>query len=163
MNALRESDAVLLRAAIGQARLTLALGNRPYRAVIADSRGQIIASAGNTANGPRDCTAHAEVNAIRAAFGELGREGLAEATIYASGEPCLMCSGAIYWSGLRRVVYGLGLSALAARQPPERGAMPMLGCREVLARVNPDVEVVGPALEDEILALFDPVAAPTGA
>ena len=52
-----------------------------------------------------DPTAHAEINAIRAASAKLGTFSLEGCEIYASGEPCPMCLAAIYWSRLDRIYY----------------------------------------------------------
>jgi len=52
-----------------------------------------------------DPTAHAEVEAIRAASKKLKRFDLSDCVIYASCQPCPMCLSAIYWAGIRRVVY----------------------------------------------------------
>jgi tRNA(Arg) A34 adenosine deaminase TadA len=52
-----------------------------------------------------DPTAHAEVLAIRMAAAAMGTHDLSDCVIYSSCEPCPMCLGAIYWSGIRRVVY----------------------------------------------------------
>lgn len=54
----------------------------------------------------KDSTAHAEIIALTAAFNFLGSKYLPEATLYVTVQPCLMCSGALYWSKIARVVYG---------------------------------------------------------
>jgi tRNA(adenine34) deaminase len=51
-------------------------------------------------------TAHAEIMAITTAFQYLGSKYLPDATLYVTLEPCLMCSGALYWSKIGRVVFG---------------------------------------------------------
>ena len=53
-----------------------------------------------------DSTAHAEIIALTAAFNYLGSKYLPEATLFVTLEPCLMCSGALFWSKIGRVVYG---------------------------------------------------------
>ena len=61
-----------------------------------------------------------------------------------------MCSGAIFWSGVSRVVFALserGLLELVAHQPG--GNFLNLPCREVFARGGRAVEVFGPLLEEE--------------
>ena len=65
----------------------------------------ILARAGNRVVPGHDPTAHAEVIAIRMAAEKLGTHDLSDCTIYASCEPCPMCLGAIYWAGIRRLVY----------------------------------------------------------
>ncbi len=53
-----------------------------------------------------DSTAHAEIIALTSAFNFLGSKYLPEATLYVTVEPCVMCSGALYWSKIGKVVYG---------------------------------------------------------
>jgi guanine deaminase len=52
-----------------------------------------------------DPTAHAEILAIRQAASFLKSYDLGECTLYSSCEPCPMCLGAIYWAGIKKVVY----------------------------------------------------------
>ena len=77
----------------------------PFGAVIV-RRGEIIARGVNRVTADHDPTAHAEVNAIRAAARLLGRFDLSDCQIYTSCEPCPMCLGAIYWARLAQVHYG---------------------------------------------------------
>jgi len=73
------------------------------------------------------------------------REFLRSCTLYTSAEPCAMCAGAIYWSGIGRVVYALSESALRGitGDDPENPTLD-LPCREVFARGQRSVTVVGP-------------------
>jgi tRNA(Arg) A34 adenosine deaminase TadA len=78
------------------------------------------------------------------------RDRLRRATIYSSGEPCAMCSAAIFYTGVGRVVYGLSAAAilhLRNAQPHTAGLT--LSCRAVLGTAAETVEVVGPCLEAE--------------
>ena len=77
----------------------------PFGAVIVKD-GKIVASTGNTVNKDNDPTAHAEVNAIRAACKKLKQSDLKGAVIYTSAEPCPMCLSAIYWANIDEVYYG---------------------------------------------------------
>lgn len=154
MTEVSPADLAHLRAAIRLAADTRSRGNRPYAALLSGNDGQVLASAMNTGVADRDCTAHAEINLLREAFPRLGREGLAGTTLYTSAEPCVMCAGAIYWSGIRRVIYGAGLDAIAPAPTTTGAAMPMLGCREIFARIAPGIELHGPLLADEAAAVF---------
>ncbi len=53
-----------------------------------------------------DSTAHAEIIALTSAFNFLGSKYLPDACLYVTIEPCVMCSGALYWSKIGKVVYG---------------------------------------------------------
>ena len=76
----------------------------PFGAVIVRD-GEVIAEAHNTVTSDNDPTAHAEMNAIRAACAKLGTFLLEGCEIYTSGEPCPMCLAAIYWARLDRIYY----------------------------------------------------------
>jgi len=69
-------------------------------------RDKIIAKAHNQVELLHDPTAHAEVLAITTACSHLGAKYLPDATLYVTVEPCLMCSGALHWSKIGRVVFG---------------------------------------------------------
>jgi tRNA(Arg) A34 adenosine deaminase TadA len=154
MPSLTEDDLRLLRAAIGLSRRARQSGNEPYGAVLGDAQGRVLLEAQNTQVTERDCTGHAETNLMREASRRFTSSELAECTVYASGEPCPMCAGAIYWGGVRRVVYALSMRSMA--QLADAGADEInLGCAQVLAHGTAVVEVVGPALEDEARRVFD--------
>ena len=70
----------------------------------ADGREQLVAA--NNVNSAADFSGHAEIVALRRAQELWGRTGLRGATLYASGEPCAMCAGALFWAGIKRVVFG---------------------------------------------------------
>ena len=142
------SDITCLRAAIEIARSARADGNHPFGAVLADPQGTILLRAENTVVTDCDCTGHAETNLMRAATKRFSPDQLAGCTLYTSTEPCPMCSGAIFWGNVRRVVYGLGQDALYAMTGDSPHKLP-LSCREVLAHGGRKTEVIGPALEDE--------------
>lgn len=77
----------------------------PFGAVIVKD-GEVISATGNTVNKDNDPTAHAEVNAIRAACKKLKQSDLKGAILYTSAEPCPMCLSAIYWANIDEVYYG---------------------------------------------------------
>ena len=151
---MRPADLSHLRAAIAVSRSARANGNEPYGAVLIDSDGAILGSAENTQVTARDCTGHAETNLLREASQRIDRGTLARATLYASGEPCPMCAGAIYWSGVGRVVYALSVDSMLALAGPGADEL-ILSCRDVLARGTRNIEVLGPLLEDEARRVFE--------
>ena len=102
----------------------------------------------------RDITGHAELNLVRAAGARFDVVTLEAATLYTSTEPCAMCSGAIFWSGIARVVYALGNDELIAMVKGVPGVSSLaLSCREVFARGGRDIDVGGPHLADEAAAV----------
>ena len=98
-------DAYFMKEALRQARLAYDAGEIPIGAVVTwDTK--IISRGHNQTEQLNDSTAHAEMIALTAAFNTLGSKYLTEATLYVTVEPCLMCSGALYWSKIGRIVYG---------------------------------------------------------
>ncbi|PTX19986.1 tRNA(Arg) A34 adenosine deaminase TadA [Pontibacter mucosus] len=77
----------------------------PFGSVIVRN-GEIIARGYNNVLRSHDPTAHAEMEAIRAATQALGTHDLSDCELYASSQPCPMCMGAIYWARLKKVYFG---------------------------------------------------------
>jgi tRNA(Arg) A34 adenosine deaminase TadA len=146
--ALTSTDESLLRAAIALSARARAAGNQPYGALLADGRGHVLLEAENTEVVGRDCTAHAELNLVRAASQQLAGRELSDCTVYASGEPCPMCAGALYWAGVGRVVFALSIASMTELAGPDADELG-LQCADVLATGTRRVEVLGPALEAE--------------
>ena len=143
-------DLELLRRAIALAASARRTGNHPFGALLADGRGEVIAEAENTVVTDRDITGHAETNLVRLAWRRFPEPALTNATLYTSTEPCAMCSGAIFWAGISRVVFGLAGAALDEMivSDPDAPAL-FLPASEVLNAGNRTVEVIGPLLIDE--------------
>jgi guanine deaminase len=99
-----ENDKIFLRKAIRIASDGVGTGGGPFGAVIVKD-GKILSEAYNRVVLNNDPTAHAEILAIRTASSVLKSHDLNECTLYTSCEPCPMCLGAIYWAGIKRVVY----------------------------------------------------------
>jgi tRNA(Arg) A34 adenosine deaminase TadA len=109
---LTPADLTYLRAVMDLARRSRHRGNHPFGALLVDADGVAVAEAGNTVVSERDVTGHAETNLVRIASRRFDRAYLRSCTMYASTEPCTMCSGAIYWCGISRVVYALSEAEL---------------------------------------------------
>lgn len=152
--ALDSIDALHLRAAIALSAQARDAGNMPYGALLVGADGRVLHEARNTQISARDCTGHAETNLMREASGRLDPATLSGSTVYASGEPCAMCAGAIYWGGVRRVVYALSIASMR-----ELGGAAVdelsLACRSVIAHGPRVVEVTGPALQAEARRVFE--------
>lgn len=123
-------------------------GHHPFAAMVVSATGEVISEAMNASS--MDRTAHAEMNALRLASQRFSQHELASATLYANAEPCAMCAGGTYWSGVGRVVYALSEESLLdlTGNDPENPTL-SLPCREVFARGSRDIEVIGPLREDE--------------
>jgi guanine deaminase len=101
---MENTDKKLLARAIKAALDGMENGGGPFGAVIARN-GEIVSEAFNKVVMNHDPTAHAEILVIRETSEKLRTHDLSDCTLYTSCEPCPMCLGAIYWSGIRRVLY----------------------------------------------------------
>ena len=144
-------DERLLRQAIAVSSRAAANGNMPYGAVLADARGNVLLEAENTTITGKNPLNHAETNLVNLAVTTLTPEQISGATLYASCEPCAMCSGAIFSGGLNRVVYGM--SALDHLDIPGfdrlKATMGGVACRTILTSGQRHIEVSGPHLVEE--------------
>lgn len=93
-----------LRQAIVLAQANVAAGGRPFGALIVRD-GQVIAHGVNETAQTHDPSAHAEMQAIRAASRQLQTPRLDGCDIYASGQPCPMCLAAMYLTGIKRFYF----------------------------------------------------------
>jgi len=149
--ALSATDIRLLRQAIALSEQSRGQGRHPFAALVADQDGNIVASAGNNSMPPAgDPTQHAELAAVAQAARLLTPAQLLNCTLYTSAEPCCMCAGAVYWCNIGRVVYALSEhSLLALTGDHAENPTFSLPCREVFARGQRQIAVLGPALEAE--------------
>jgi len=142
--ALRRAGAVALRA--------MALGRHPFGALLLAPDGDtVLAEQGNI-----DTVNHAESTLARQAASSWPGAYLAGCTLVTTFEPCAMCAGTIYWSGIGHVLYGADETALLALtgDHPENPTL-ALPCRQVFASGQRAVGVTGP-----VPALADALAAP---
>lgn len=103
----------LLREAVRLAQENRRRGGRPFGAVIAID-GAIVGTGVNEVHLSHDPTAHAEIEAVRAASRRLARPLLQGSIAYASGHPCPMCLAAMLGAGVEAVYYALGREDAAA-------------------------------------------------
>ncbi|HVK31626.1 MAG TPA: nucleoside deaminase [Burkholderiaceae bacterium] len=141
-----------LRRASTVARAAMADGHHPFGAILVDTDDQtVLLEQGNV-----DTVEHAESLLARRAAREFAPERLWGCTLVTTVEPCAMCAGTQYWAHIGRLVYGmserrlLDLTGNHAENPTLD-----LPCREVFARGQKAIEVLGPvaAAEGEIAAL----------
>lgn len=99
------TDEEYMRLALAEAENAFDKNEVPIGAIVVLNH-KIIAKAHNQVELLNDSTAHAEILALTTAFNHLGSKYLPDATLYVTIEPCLMCSGALYWSKIGRVVFG---------------------------------------------------------
>lgn len=152
------NDIEPMRQAIAAARAALANGDKPYGATLVSVDGRIVHTAGNVEVSRGDSTGHAEMVLVREAQADFGIAALQGGTVYASGEPCAMCCGALFWAGVSRIVYAAPNRAMAELLG---GALLPFTCAELLAHAVPPVQVDGPLLADESMDLLRAAAAAT--
>jgi tRNA(adenine34) deaminase len=99
------TDEQYMQQAIKEAQKAFDAGEVPVGAIVV-MQGRIIARAHNQVELLNDSTAHAEILALTTAYNFLGSKYLPEASLYITVEPCLMCSGALYWSKIGKIVFG---------------------------------------------------------
>jgi tRNA(adenine34) deaminase len=100
-----DPDTTFMALALDQAHNAWAVGEVPVGAVVVRD-GQVLATGFNQPIANHDPTAHAEIQAMRAAANLLGNYRLAGCTLYVTLEPCAMCAGAIQHARIARLVYG---------------------------------------------------------
>lgn len=146
----------LLRHTIELARQSRARGDHPFAALLADAKGEILAEAMNTCGTEGDRTGHAERNLMTEASKRYSPEYLADCTMFTSAEPCAMCAGSVYWTGVGHVVHGLSEKDLKALIGPHPENLTMdLPCREIFAAGQRKVTVDGPLLSEESAAVHE--------
>lgn len=139
------NDEYFLGEALKEAKKAFELDEVPVGCVIVYND-KIIARSHNLREKKKNALAHAEIIAINKACKKLKQKFLDGATLYVTIEPCIMCSGAIIQSRIKKVVYGASESKF--------------GCCESLGNVfndykfNHHVEVVGGVLKDEAAFLM---------
>ncbi len=130
-------------------RLTLAEAQKAFdpeevpEGAIIVMNNRIIARAHNQVELLHDSTAHAEILALTSAFDFLSSKYLPEATLYVTVEPCLMCSGALYWSKIGKIVFGAEDEKNEYRK-----------CCGSSNPFHPKTELVGGILKDECANLM---------
>ncbi len=141
-----------LRYANGVARRALQDGHHPFGAVlVAPDHETVLIEQGNL-----DTVNHAEATLARLASRVFTPEDLWLCTLYTTVEPCCMCAGTQYWAHIGRVVYGMSERRLLDFTGSHKENPTLdLPCREVFARGQKAIRVVGPvaAVEAEIAAL----------
>jgi tRNA(Arg) A34 adenosine deaminase TadA len=133
-------DIGFMQLALRQAKIAADAGEVPVGAVVVRA-GQLIASAHNAPLGNHDPTAHAEVNAMRAAAQALGNYRLDDCTLYVTLEPCAMCSGAALHARFKRVVFGA--------TEPKTGAAGSVLNLFANEHINHQTQVTGGVLADD--------------
>ena len=136
-----------MRHALDLAHQSVVAGNHPFGALLV-LNDDVVVEAENTVNSDSDVTRHAEMNAISQACRTMSKNDLSRSILFTSTEPCAMCAGALYWAGIKAVVYGCSAEKLREIA----GDSLKWNSRDIFdGAVNPP-EVFGPLLEDDAAA-----------
>ena len=145
----------LSRASLEVARRSMEKGNLPFGCILADASGNIIEEGENTVVTSRDSIAHCEINLIHKLAGKFEQDYLEYCTVYASTEPCPMCTAAIFWSGVGSIAFALSKKSynkIAGTTNPAH--IFHIPTEELLSYGRRNVKVVGPLLEEEAADLY---------
>jgi len=123
-------------------------GNHPFGALLVIDD-KIALTAENTVFSDHDVTRHAELNLISKASQKLSSELLGQSILYTSTEPCAMCSGAIFWAGISKIVYGCSAGKLGEIA----GGAFVVPCRDILIYGQRKIKIIGPVLEQQGAAI----------
>lgn len=143
-------DEAFMRLAIEDSARALQEGDGPFGASLAKA-GALIHVARNHQNTQGDLLGHAEVALVREVVQLHGRAILEGATVYASGEPCAMCCGAMFWAGITRIVYAATQADIIAALGGPR--LPIASA-QVFAGAQPEVAIDGPLLREAAIAVL---------
>ena len=133
-----------IRECYSLARQSVDKGNHPFGALLVHDN-KVILTAENTIFTDNDKTRHAEANLVSLANKEIDPKILEKSTLYTSTEPCIMCCGAIYWSGISKIVFGCSAHTL----DKIAGKTIDIDSKFVFSHTANPVEVEGPILEAE--------------
>jgi len=143
-------DETFLRQAINLANQARHVGERPFGAILVIN-GKVVAEAQDQCRALNDPTAHAEMRLISSYCQQSSLFDLTDATIYTCAEPCVMCSGAIKWAGISRVVFSVSQALL---QKVSGGQLKPT-CDELVNTGGRHIDVCGLLLIEEGLACYD--------
>ena len=138
-------DEDFMRMAMALAAEAASLGEVPVGAVVVKD-GMVIGQGRNAPISLSDPTAHAEIQAMRAAAQHLGNYRLVDCTLYVTLEPCAMCSGAIQHARIPRLVYGAS--------DPKTGCCGSVVNLMAEQKLNHHCEVISGVLAEECGALL---------
>ncbi len=140
-----DGHAAWMRRALAEAERASRIGEVPVGALVVMGD-RLLAAASNSCVGDHDASAHAEINALRAAGAALGNYRLPGAILYVTLEPCIMCAGAAVNARVDTVVYGCA--------DPDAGAAGSVANILQTPFLNHRCDVVAGVLEEECRALL---------
>jgi tRNA(adenine34) deaminase len=150
---MKDSKERFMRVALAEARKGMNKGNRPFGAVIVKD-GRIVARAHSTAISGHDISAHAELDVIRKLSNKAKTHDLTGCTLYATGQPCLMCSAAMAIAKISELVIGASHEDMPARMRLGRKRPGKVTYKEIFSEYGLKVKVNHGVLRDEVMKLY---------
>lgn len=146
-----ELDKKLLLRTVEIAHNAMLNGNHPFGALLTDKNGNILLEQGNEfLNG--GSAYHAETLLLLKAAKEYGPDYLKTCTLYSNFEPCCMCTGALYWTNVGRLVFGATeKDLLKFTGDNDENPTFSLSSREVVKHGQKDIVIEGPVEDEELL------------
>lgn len=141
-----KSDKFYIKRALELAYEAKENGDNPFGSILVDKDGNILMEDKNRQIVENDITKHPEIQIARRAAAKYDEDFLKTCTMYNSAEPCTMCTGGIFWSGIGRVVFGISKKRLNQMKGEEGGSI-NYSIHQLLENSGADIEVVGP-MED---------------
>ncbi len=143
------TDEYYLRVAINLARQSAEIGGDPFGALLV-FQDKIVAKSVDKSVEESDPTCHAELSVIRDYCRNSKILSLEGYTLYSSSEPCIMCSGAIHWARISRVIFSVPQELLQRFSGGRRKP----GCKDLINSGSQKVEIIGPLLAEEGIKIF---------
>lgn len=140
----RTTDEYFMRQVYEIALQSAKNGFGPFGAILVHA-GKIVATSIDKSIQYSDPTAHAELILISEFCRKYQLISLEEYSLYCNVEPCVMCSGAIHWSRISKV--GFGVSQLSLQKVSKGNTKP--SCHQLINIGHQQIEIVGPILEKE--------------
>ncbi len=149
-----EMDKKLLLRTSEIAHEAMEKGNHPFGALLADKDGNILMEQGNEfTNG--GSAYHAETLLLLKAGAKYSPQFLKECTLYSNFEPCCMCTGALYWTNVGRLVFGATeKDLLRFTGDNEENPTFSLSSREVVKHGQKDIAIEGPTDDESLLEII---------
>ncbi len=157
MTSTHEQDIRFLKRTIELSIAAKKSGNHPFGAILVGPDGETLVEAGNTFEADKG-VGHAEANVTRIAANAYEWDFLEQCSLYTSIEPCCMCAGSVYWTGIGTVVFGVTEKMLGEMtgNHPENLTLD-LPCEAVFAAGRRKIAVRGPfnELQKEVLDVHE--------
>ena len=154
----RKDHIFYIKKAIDVSKKSRENGNTPFGAILVDGEGNILLEQENVELTEKKCTGHAETILMEKASTKYSKDFLWNCTLYTTAEPCVMCSGAIYWGNVGKVVYGISEKRLL-ELTGNNDINPTfdLSCRYVFAKGQKNINVEGPfeEIEQDVVNVHD--------